>query len=184
MSPRWGNWPGDWPLSDDRLVALVREVSQDALTIGGAADALYKWALDAKRLDLVGDWMKVGDGVGFLGTAVGAISGGYRLAEAWDNNDVDGWVRAGLDVSWSVASIIPVVGAGKASWDLGWFIGERIYDVGDVTGVNDAVQGSIIHQAIAKGHESELATRYDGIPGFGNFVRDSGSAFVEKLKFW
>ena len=159
--------------------------------IGGAAGALYTWASDAKKLDAVGDWMKVGDGVGFVGTAVGAIDGGYRLAKAYDENDVDGWVRAGLDVSWSVAGIIPVVGAAKASWDVGYFIGDRIYDVAEVMGVNDAVETSVIDQAIAKGHGADLGTRYDGLGGFGNYAKDYGSALVEagsyytnKLKFW
>ena len=202
VQPKWGHvlpfrppWLLEWfgpggtlpprlSLPQDQIEALVREFSSGGLLIGGASGAIYDWALKSNHLAAVGDWMKVGDGVGLIGDSIGAFTGGWRLAEAIDKGDVDGGIRAGLDISWAVASKVPIVGAMKGSWDIGWFIGDRIYDVGEVTGVNDAVENSIIDQAIAKGHGSDIGTRYDGIPGFGNYVKDSGSAFVGRLKFW
>jgi uncharacterized protein YukE len=195
---RWfgpgGTLPPGWAMPLDRLESLVRRGSWDMLTIGNAIGDIYDVALEP--IGRGAGWMKVGGGVGFAGQAVGSVTAGWRLAEAIDHGDWDAGIRAGIDAAWIVGGVLPppvgpAVRLVKGTWDISCFVGERISDVGEIIGVNDAIEDSVIGQAIAKAHEADLGTRYDGWGGFWNYSKDYGSALVDggsywadKVKFW
>ena len=81
ISVQWapGSWRNcgaeEWLLRGDRVgISRSRTSPRDGLMIGGVAwDALYTGGSDTKNLDPSATWMKVGDGVGFVGTAMAPI---------------------------------------------------------------------------------------------------------------
>ena len=137
----------------------------------------------------VGEWMHVGKNLGHFGDFLGLAKSASELGEAAGSGDVDGSARAALDIAWFAGGkFIPHVAAAKGAWDVGWYIGDRIYDVGEVIGVNDWFQDSIINDAIQREYGGEIPAdfdkRYDGVDGFGRYVGDSVISMTGKLKFW
>lgn len=178
---------GPWFSPD--ISELISSAGWNLAMVTGVAGDIAEFGSTLPKAEQFGSWMQVG---ATTSTALTALGGGKAL---WDLNtasrsgDVDGSARAALDLAWIAASKASVhVAAGKAAWDVGWFVGDRIYDVGEAVGVTDWYLDTTISDVVANEYggvvTDELSTRYDGFTGFGNYVKDTNLAMARKLKFW
>ena len=128
--------------------------------------------------------IEVPSGVGSAFDVINVAKSGFALGNAMAEGDVDGGVRAGLDVGWTIGgAAFPPVGMGKAAWDVGFETGKFLdeqFHISDRT--SDAIlghvtssMGGVENMTVAQG--TEIGRRYDGISGFGHFVTDGVGSF-------
>jgi hypothetical protein len=103
----------------------------------------------------------------------------FNLFDHVAHGDVNASIRSGIDVGFDIGGLaVPQVGLAKAAWDVGWQVGKGIdWLVGEKLGGHQAFIDSVIHDqyggSLSPSEADDLAHRYDGWSGFGNFAADS-----------
>ncbi len=123
-----------------------------------------------------------GKGPGVL-DALGVGVDAYKAKQAYNDwmngtGTMDHYIRSGVDVAWDVGSAIPVVGEIKGAWDTGWHIGTGIeHQMQSTFHHEDAILTDTMYKQYGTSNltptqSAELSHRYDGVSGFGHFLKD------------
>lgn len=172
----WGGFPGGGGGSDD-WSSVLRERWDGVSQAGGLYES-YRFVSGMPESAASGPMAVIG----------GAVHAG-DLAFAIRDGDVDKGIRAGIDLVFDgVGSKIPQVAAGKAAWDLGYSIGKGASNWLDTNfdihqhHVDHVMQREYGTTDLTPSQASELAHRYDGVSGFGNYVSDGAKNLVDNVK--
>lgn len=174
------------------VLRSVLELGQSVPGLDGYAGLLdtgwtgFDAALNGDSSTAIHSTLDLAKSIPGLEAYAGVFDTGFAGIEAALNGDTDTAVRSMVDLAWTgVGSHVPQIALAKGAWDLGWEVGQQIYGVGEVLGINDAVQDTIINDVIERDFGGEVphdfGSRYDGLNGFGNFVGDSGKSLIGKI---
>lgn len=191
--PEVGQLRGIWNEGLDGIDAALRGDAGSALQSivnlgkslpGGHFDIIddawtgFEAALRGDAETAIGSVFDLAENIPGANDVAGVLGTGWDGFNAALDGDVDTAVRSIVDLAWEgIGSRHPKVMLMKGAWDVGWEIGDKIYEGLDALGVNDVVQDHIINDTIQREFGGQVphdfGKRYDGIKGFGNFVGDS-----------
>lgn len=109
----------------------------------------------------------------------------FKLFDAVAAGDADSGIRSGIDVGLDIGSLAVLeVGLAVAAWDVGWEVGKGIdWFFGEQLGGHQAFIDSVIDDqyggSLSASEAEDLAHRYDGWSGFGNYAFDGANATVD-----
>lgn len=109
----------------------------------------------------------------------------FKLFDAVSAGNLDSGIRSGIDVGLDIGSfVVPEVGLAVAAWDVGWEVGKGLdWIFGEQLGGHQAFIDSVIDDqyggSLSLSEADDLAHRYDGWSGFGNYAFDGANATVD-----
>jgi hypothetical protein len=188
---------GVTPNTPTALLALATEYGLS--TTAANAYTILRFAQDygarLANLDTLSHIMATaGPPTGFLDKSfaifglVGVGVDGYGLVQAMANGSTSQELLKGTGVVIDGAGIVfPPVAVADAGWNIGWQAGlllNRETHISDHW-ANFALSGAPQENGqMTPAQANALATRYDGVSGFGHFMEDTGTSLSRKLERW